>query len=86
MVEQVEAAEVVFRQQHHAESYALGYCKALDDAGVATDDTRRSEVAVPPLEGLEPTVEDDEETPEQETNTDATESTIAQGEDATAYR
>ncbi|KAG5528190.1 hypothetical protein RHGRI_028956 [Rhododendron griersonianum] len=72
------------RRQHHAESYTLGYCKALDDAGVAVDDTRRSEVAVPPLEGLELAVEDDEETPEQEATTGATESTVAQGKDAAA--
>ncbi|KAG5548694.1 hypothetical protein RHGRI_014145 [Rhododendron griersonianum] len=27
LVDQVEAAEVVFKRQQHAESYALGYCK-----------------------------------------------------------
>ncbi|KAG5565086.1 hypothetical protein RHGRI_001094 [Rhododendron griersonianum] len=51
LVDQVEQAEIAFKQQQHAESYTLGYCNALDDAGVAADDTRRSEITVPPLEG-----------------------------------
>ncbi|KAG5537503.1 hypothetical protein RHGRI_024814 [Rhododendron griersonianum] len=34
LVDQVEQAKIVFKQQQHAESYTLGYCKALDDAGL----------------------------------------------------
>ncbi|KAG5512970.1 hypothetical protein RHGRI_038614 [Rhododendron griersonianum] len=44
LVDQVEQAEIAFKQQQHAESYTLGYCKALDDAGVAADDTRSTEM------------------------------------------
>ncbi|KAI8560412.1 hypothetical protein RHMOL_Rhmol04G0253400 [Rhododendron molle] len=49
LVDQVENAEVLFKQQQHAQSYALGYCKALDKAGVAADDARRTTIEVPLL-------------------------------------
>ncbi|KAI8524231.1 hypothetical protein RHMOL_Rhmol13G0134200 [Rhododendron molle] len=44
-----KGAEVLFRQQQHAESYMLDYCMALDETGVATDDARRTSIEVPPL-------------------------------------
>ncbi|KAG5561137.1 hypothetical protein RHGRI_004224 [Rhododendron griersonianum] len=84
LVDQVEQAEEFFKQQQHVESYTLGYCKALDDAGVAADDPRRTTVAVPSL--VEP--EDEEENQEEVANEalapeDATEN-VADGSNAEA--
>ncbi|KAI8527109.1 hypothetical protein RHMOL_Rhmol12G0050500 [Rhododendron molle] len=61
LVDQVEKAEVLLKQQQHAESYVLGYCKALDEAGVATDDARRTAIEIPLLAESEPAAEDEEE-------------------------
>ncbi|KAI8542235.1 hypothetical protein RHMOL_Rhmol08G0122700 [Rhododendron molle] len=63
LVDQVEQDDVLFRQQQHAESYVLGYCKALDDASAVADDVRRTTIEVPPLAESEPVAEDEEETP-----------------------
>lgn len=53
LVDQVEAAEALFKQQQHSESYVLGYYRALDDAGVAADDAKRTAIEVPPLANSE---------------------------------
>ncbi|KAG5524466.1 hypothetical protein RHGRI_031208 [Rhododendron griersonianum] len=84
LVDQVEQAEEFFKQQQHVESYILGFCKALDDAGVAADDPRRTTVAVPSLaeldaeEGNQEEVADENLAPE-----DATEN-VAEGSNAEA--
>lgn len=64
MVDQVEEAEKLFKQQQHAESYMLGYGKALDDAGVAADDVRRTTIEIPPLVESDPIAEDQEDSPD----------------------
>ncbi|KAG5548358.1 hypothetical protein RHGRI_013903 [Rhododendron griersonianum] len=84
LVDQVEQAEEFFKQQQHVESYTLGFCKALDDAGVAADDPRRTTVAVPSLaeldteEGNQEEVADENLAPE-----DATEN-VAEGSNVEA--
>ncbi|KAG5529386.1 hypothetical protein RHGRI_029939 [Rhododendron griersonianum] len=84
LVDQVEQAEEFFKQQQHVESYTLGFCKALDDAGVAADDPRRTTVTVPSLaeldaeEGNQEEVADENLAPE-----DATEN-VAEGSNAEA--
>ncbi|KAG5563348.1 hypothetical protein RHGRI_005933 [Rhododendron griersonianum] len=84
LVDQVEQAEEFFKQQQHVESYTLGYCKALDDAGVAADDPRRTTVAVPSLTEPEAEEENQEEIADEElAREDATEN-VAEGSNVDA--
>lgn len=80
VVDQLEKAEEIFRQQQHSESYVLGFNKALDDMGVAPDDARRATVEVPPLDNSEPPVEDQEEMPDAETNVDTAADAFAEAQ------
>ncbi|KAG5550202.1 hypothetical protein RHGRI_015232 [Rhododendron griersonianum] len=84
LVDQVEQAEEFIKQHQHVESYTLGYCKALDDAGVAADDPRRSSVAVPSLAELDAEEENQEEVADENlAPEDATEN-VAEGSNAEA--
>lgn len=49
----------------------LGYNKALDDAGVGTDDAKRTSIEVPPLTSPKPPVADQAEAANDETNANA---------------
>ncbi|KAG5528498.1 hypothetical protein RHGRI_029253 [Rhododendron griersonianum] len=84
LVDQVEQAEEFIKQHQHVESYTLGYCKALDDAGVAADDPRRTSVAVPSLAELDAEEENQEEVADENlAPEDATEN-VAEGSNAEA--
>ncbi|KAG5532169.1 hypothetical protein RHGRI_026703 [Rhododendron griersonianum] len=84
LVDQVEQAEEFFKQQQHVESYTLGYCKALDDAGVAADDPRRTTVAVPPLAEPDAEEENQEEIADEDLAPEDANESVAEGSNAEA--
>lgn len=84
MVDQVEKAEEIFKQQQHMESYVLGFNKALDNLEVAPNEARRINIEVPHLAGSEPTTEEQEEVLDAEINVDTFVDVAAEAQDATA--
>lgn len=61
----------------HAESFMLGYNRGFDDAGVKSDDERRSLIEVPPLMPAEadaekPNVDEPVVNPTEKANVEAT--------------
>ncbi|KAE9445070.1 hypothetical protein C3L33_23035, partial [Rhododendron williamsianum] len=79
LVDQVEQAEEFFKQQQHVESYTLGFCKALDDAGVAADDPRRATVGVPSLAELNAEEENQEEVADENLAPEGATKNVAEG-------
>jgi hypothetical protein len=61
LVDQVEKAEAIFKQEQHSMSYIMGYCKALSDTGEAVDGARREAIEVPSLVESAAYVIDEEE-------------------------